>query len=268
MGSWQGKVVLVTGGSGGLGLAIGCAFSQAGATVVLLSRNAEKLQEICELKAELSISLHWIEGDVTSDSSIEAAVQGVLEQHGRIDLLVNNVGKSTRVELLNCSVDQYAEFMEMNLYSAIRCTFATMDALKATSGQVVNIGSLASKTGWPKVAPYSVSKHALAAFSHQLRLEGPSNVSCLHVCPGPIRRDDSGIRYGSQLEGMASSVGQPGAGVKLKGIDPDFLAQKIVRQCERRKPELVIPWHAKILFSIIQLSPKLGDFLLRRSNRS
>ena len=59
-----------------------------------------------------------------------------------------------------------------------------------------------------------------------------------------------------------------GAGVKLKGIDPDFLAQKIVRQCERRKPELVIPWHAKILFSISQLSPKLGDFLLQRSNRS
>jgi len=67
---------------------------------------------------------------------------------------------------------------------------------------------------------------------------------------------------------MAGAVAQPGAGVKLKGIDPDFLAQKIVRQCERRKPELVIPWHAKLLFAITQLSPKFGDFLLRKSNRS
>jgi uncharacterized protein len=268
MGSWQGKVVLVTGGSGGLGLAIGCAFSQAGATVVLLSRNEDKLRKACELKAKSDIDLHWIQGDVTSDSSIEAAVQSTLKKHGQIDLLVNNVGKSTRVELLNCSVEQYAEFMEMNLYSAIRCTLATMDALTATSGQVVNIGSLASKTGWPKVAPYSVSKHGLAAFSHQLRLEGPNNVNCLHVCPGPIRRDDSGTRYDSQTEKMAGAVAQPGAGVKLKGIDPDFLAQKIVRQCERRKPELVIPWHAKLLFAITQLSPKFGDFLLRKSNRS
>ena len=156
-------------------------------------------------------------------------------KHGRIDLLVNNVGKSTRTELLNCTVEQYADFMEMNLYSAIRCTLATMDALTATSGQVVNIGSLASKTGWPKVAPYAVSKHGLAAFSHQLRLEGPENVNCLHVCPGPIRRDDSGTRYESQAEGMSDSVAQPGAGVKLKGIDPDYLAQKIVRCCEKRK---------------------------------
>ncbi|MDE0935784.1 MAG: SDR family NAD(P)-dependent oxidoreductase [Mariniblastus sp.] len=268
MGSWQGKVVIVTGGSGGLGLAIGCAFSQAGATVVLLSRNEEKLRSVCELRAKSSIHLDWVLGDVTSDSSIEAAVESTLKKHGRIDLLVNNVGKSTRVELLNCSVGQYAELMEMNLYSAIRCTLATMDALKATSGQVVNIGSLASKTGWPKVAPYSVSKHGLAAFSHQLRLEGPQNVSCLHVCPGPIRRDDAGTRYDAQASEMAESVAQPGAGVKLKGIDPDVLARKIVRQCERRKPELVIPWHAKILFTITQLSPKIGDFLLMRSNRS
>jgi short-subunit dehydrogenase len=268
MGSWQGKVVLVTGGSGGLGLAIGCAFSQAGATAILLSRDEEKLQKVCELKAKSNIQLDWIQGDVTSDSSIEAAVRGILEKHGRIDLLVNNVGKSTRIELLNCTVEQYAEFMEMNLYSAIRCTLATMDALKVTSGQVVNIGSLASKTGWPKVAPYAVSKHGLAAFSHQLRLEGPENVNCLHVCPGPIRREDSGTRYDSQAEGMGDSVAQPGAGVKLKGIDPDFLARKIVRHCEKRKSELIMPWHAKLLFSMTQLSPRLGDFLLRKSNGS
>lgn len=268
MGSWQGKVVLVTGGSGGLGLAIGCAFSQAGATAVLLSRDEEKLRKACALKSESNIELHWIQGDVTSDSSMEAVVRGTLEKHGRIDLLVNNVGKSTRVELLNCTVEQYAKFMELNLYSAIRCTLATMDALTATSGQVVNIGSLASKTGWPKVAPYAVSKHGLAAFSHQLRLEGPSNVNCLHVCPGPIRRDDSGTRYESQAEGMSDSVAQPGAGVKLKGIDPDFLARKIVRYCEKRKSELIMPWHAKLLFSITQLSPRLGDLLLKKSNRS
>lgn len=268
MGSWQGKVVLVTGGSGGLGLSIGCAFSKAGATAVLLSRDEEKLKKVCELKARSNIELHWIQGDVTSDSSIEAAVQGTLMKHGRIDLLVNNVGKSTRTELLNCTVEQYADFMEMNLYSAIRCTLATMDALTATSGQVVNIGSLASKTGWPKVAPYAVSKHGLAAFSHQLRLEGPENVNCLHVCPGPIRRDDSGTRYESQAKGMSDSVAQPGAGVKLKGIDPDYLAQKIVRCCEKRKRELVVPWHAKLLFSMTQLSPRIGDYLLRKSNRS
>jgi NAD(P)-dependent dehydrogenase (short-subunit alcohol dehydrogenase family) len=96
MGSWQGKVVLVTGGSGGLGLAIGCAFSQAGATAILLSRDEEKLQKVCELKAKSNIQLDWIQGDVTSDSSIEAAVRGILEKHGRIDLPTLFTNKSIR----------------------------------------------------------------------------------------------------------------------------------------------------------------------------
>ena len=265
MGTWNNKIVVVTGGSDGLGRAIGIAFASAGAKTVLLARKEQPLREVCDGVPQSG--LDWIVADVTDDQGVTDAVAEIVRRHGRIDVWVNNVGKSTRIKFDQCDVDQYRDLMELNLYSAVRCTLAALDALATTSGQVVNIGSLAAKTGWPNVAPYTVSKHALAAFSHQFRIEGPPNVNCLFVCTGPIQRSDSTIRYESESQGLDANASRPGAGVKLKGISAERLARKIVRYCELRKQELVLPWYTRLLFSVAQLSPRIGDFILRRSNR-
>ena len=86
----------------------------------------------------------------------------------------------------------------------------------------------------------------------------------LLVCPGPIARDDSGKRYDEQSSDLPAAAKQPGGGVKLKGIPPALLAAKILQACQRRRPELVVPGKAKILFAISQLSPAMGDWLLKR----
>lgn len=90
----------------------------------------------------------------------------------------------------------------------------------------------------------------------------------LLVCPGPIAREDSGSRYDKQSSDLPKSAKQPGAGVKLKGIPPALLAAKILRACQRRQPELVVPAKAKLLFAISQLSPAMGDWLLKRMTSS
>jgi len=154
--------------------------------------------------------------------------------------------------------------MENNFFTAVRCSIAAMPHLEKSSGSIVNIGSLAAKTAWRNIAPYVTSKHALSGFAHQLRLESPDNVHCLFVCPGPIRRDDSRERYQEQAKGLDESAAAPGAGVKISGLDPDSLARKIVVAVEKRKSELVVPAKSRILFSILQLSPRLGDWLLRK----
>jgi len=268
MTTWNNKVVVVTGGSSGLGKAIGLTFAAKGAKSILLARDEQKLKATAQAAVDDGLDLDWIVADVTDQSSVESAFREIVQRHQRIDILVNNVGKSTRMGFKECTVEEYKALLEVNFYSAVRCTLAALEHLEATSGQIVNIGSLASKTGWPNVAPYSTSKHALSAFSHQLRLEGPSNVNCLQVCSGPIKRDDSGVRYQEQAAGLSDSAKQPGAGVKLKGIDPTVLANKIVRGCERRKKDMVIPMYCRILFAIQQISPNLGDFLLRVSNKN
>jgi short-subunit dehydrogenase len=154
--------------------------------------------------------------------------------------------------------------MDINFYTAVRCSLAALPYLKNSSGAIVNIGTLASKTGWRNVGPYSTSKHALAGFAHQLRIEGPDNVHSLFVCPGPIQREDAATRYEREAENLEAGAAAPGAGVKISGTAPTIVAKRIVRALEKRKSELVIPRKARILFAILQLSPKLGDWLLNK----
>ena len=267
MKTWNEKVVVITGGSDGLGLAIARAFAKRDATAVLLARDEDRLKVVCQQADQENLKFDWLKCDVTNDQVVEATVAEILDRHQRIDVWINNVGKSTRVKFEESDVELYRSLMELNFYSAVRCTLAALPALVASSGQVVNIGSLAAKTGWRNVAPYATSKHALGAFSHQFRLEGPPNVNCLFVCPGPVRRTDSGTRYVQESKSLEGPAQQPGAGVKLKGIPPERLAEKIVGACERRKREIVLPWFARLVFSVSQLSPRIGDFILGRFSK-
>ena len=261
MSHWQNKIIAITGGSNGFGLALAQHFSSAGAQVIIIARDEQRLTAVCQD----SPNMHGIVADVLNDEQVTGTVESIVQQHGKIDVWINNVGKSTRADLLTCAVESYQSMMEINFYSAVRCSTAVLPHLEKSSGSLVNIGSLASKTAWRNVSPYSASKHALAAFSHQVRLEGPPNVNCLSVYPGPIRRDDAGDRYAKEASGLDAAAAEPGAGVKLKGICPKLLASKIDRAIQRRKKELTVPGRARILFAIAQLFPSLGDWILRKS---
>ena len=267
MNQWKDKVVVITGGSSGLGVAVAQQFATAGARVVCLARGQEQLQAtVEELTAAGDLNVQSVVADVTDDQSVSSAVASIIASHGQIDVWINNVGKSLRIALADATVANFEDLMQVNFYSAVRCTRAVIGELERSGGSLINIGSLASKTGWPFVSPYSASKHALAAYHHQLRLEGPTAVHYLLVCPGPIRRADSETRYADQAEGLPDGVAKPGAGAKVKGIDPNELAERIRIACEKRKLELVMPWKARIAFALSQLSPWLGDKLLSRFN--
>ena len=261
MSIWEGKVVVVTGGSSGFGKVLADVFASKGADVITIGRSQQRL---LEAQRQSEFELTPIVGDVCDDQSIETAITQIIETKGRIDVWVNNVGASTRVTLEQCGLDEYQRMMDVNFFSAVRCTLAVLDSIRASSGSIVNIGSLAAKTAWPLMVPYCTSKHALAAFTHQVRLEAPANIHALFVCCGPIRRDDAGNRYNDESKNLPDAAKKPGGGVKLKGIDPVRLAEKILVAVKHRKKELVVPFYARILFAIQQLSPSLGDWLSRK----
>lgn len=300
MANWAQKVVVVTGGSSGLGREIAAEFLKSGSHVVCLARDRQKLENTVQQlrQSHLGIasdptsvgvdlqdpsaasvtgsstpqsqspvgSVTSVVADVTDDQSIQTAVEEIIKRHGQIDVWVNNVGRSLRIALADAKVDDYRELMEINFFSVVRCTAAVLPFLDRSSGHLVNIGSLASKTGWPWVAPYATSKHALAAYHHQLRLEGPRSVHYMFVCPGPIARADAGVRYTDSKPKMPDHVSKPGAGVKLKGLSPEKIAENIRLGCERRKIDIVMPWKTRIAFALAQLSPRLGDRLLKMSS--
>ena len=84
------------------------------------------------------------------------------------------------------------------------------------------------------------------------------------VCPGPIARDDDRVRSPEELAKLPEAARKPGGGVKTNRIRPDVLAQKIVRACEQRRSELIVPWYARIIFTLMQTSPTLADWLVRK----
>lgn len=269
MSYWHDKVVLVTGASAGLGRAIAAAFAAQGARLALCARDAQRLIAVASELGAHGGNVVSIPADVTRQDEVAALVLRTVEKFGRIDVLVNNVGRSTRGKALDVSPDEYRQLMELNFLSAVHATRAAAPHLLATQGHIVNIGSLAAKSAARFLGGYPASKFALAAYSQQLRLElAPLGVHVLLVCPGPLERDDAGKRYAQQAAGLPESASRPGGGAKVRLIRPEDLARRILSACERRQPELVVPGKARWLFAMTQLWPALGDRILLRMTRS
>jgi short-subunit dehydrogenase len=264
-GYWHDKVALVTGGSRGLGLAMAQSLAAAGAQVVLTARDPERLSAAAASIAAARRPCTWLPCDVTQTDQVDLMLEQVIRQQGRLDLLVNCAGQSARGAIAATTVEQFRDLSDLNFLSAVRCTRAALPHLLAARGHVVQIGSLAAKVASRYLGAYPASKFPLAAYAQQLRLElGPQGLHVLLVCPGPLRRDDAGTRYDAAAADLPAEARCPGGGVKLKGIDPAWLARRILVACEQREPELVIPWRARLLVAVGALWPRLGDWIILR----
>lgn len=269
---WHGKVALVTGSSGGLGRAIAAAFAAAGARVVLAAREPQALQTAA---AELEVAgsdVLAVQADVTDGESVDALFARAVDHYGRLDVLVNNAGRSTRKAAIDATPEDFQALLDLNLLGVVRCTRAAMPQLLAHRGHLVNISSLAGRAAARYLGAYPASKFAVTAYTQQLRLElSERGLHVLLVCPGPIARDAprSQAREGERaapedLVALPESARKPGGGVKTRALRPERVAAAIVRACERRQAELVFPPAARLVFALMQLSPTLGDYLVRR----
>lgn len=266
MGYWENKVVLVTGGSAGLGRVLVEAFAAAGAKLVVAALADEQLDATVAALHAAGREALGVPTDLLRPPQIEALVAETINRFGRLDVLVNNAGRSTRGDALATRPEDFRDLLELNFMALVRCTQAAVPHLLQTQGHLVNIGSLAAKTVSRYLGAYPVSKFAVAAYSQQLRYElNPRGVHVLLVCPGPLQRADAGRRYDAQAAGLPEAARRPGAGVKLKGLPPAKLAAKVLRYCERRKPELIMPGRVRLLLAISQLWPTLGDWIIRRT---
>ena len=268
---WQDKAVLVTGGSSGLGLAIARAFADAGSRVAIVGLEPEGVEAAVQTlrrRAQSQDAILGTAADITSDHDVARVADAVRSTFGELDVLVNNAGRSMRGGLLDTTPEQFRRLMELNFIALVRVTRTFLPELIRRRGHIVNIGSLASKAAARFVGAYPATKHAVAAYSQQLRLEfGTQGLHVLLVCPGPVARAGERL-YG--LEGadhVPDSAKKPGAGVRVRAVSPDALAQRILNACRRRRPEIVIPGKARLLFALCQLWPSLGDRLIRWNTR-
>jgi uncharacterized protein len=263
MSYWQSKVAIVTGGSSGLGRAIARELSNRGAKVVIAARTAPKLEAVADELRHTGGNVLTVAADVRRGEDVDRLFRQTIERFGRLDALFNNAGSSARGAAIDTTPEEFSELMELNLIALVRCTRAAVPQLLVTKGHLVNIGSLAGKTAARYMGAYSATKHAVSAYTQQLRLElGPQGLHVLLVSPGPIARDEP--RNYAPDKDMPESARKPGGGVKVKMLQSDRLARQILRACQRRKPELVVPARARLVFAIFQLWPSLGDWIVRK----
>lgn len=262
---WQQKVICITGGSTGFGRELAGVFSERGARVILVARDEGRISDAVSSLRRGGADATGIAADVTRQEDIDTLFARIADDFGGLDAMVNCAGRSSRGEALTTKPEDFRDLLEINFLATVRCSQAAAPLLVASGGHLVNIGSLASKTASPFLGAYPASKFPVAAFSQQLRMElNPEGVHVLLVCPGPIARPDAGARYDQQASDLPESARKPGGGVKVKGIPPARLTHKILHYCQRRKPELVMPGKARLLFAISQLSPRLGDWIIRK----
>lgn len=267
MQDWQGKVVLVTGASSGLGRTIAAAFAARRARVVIAARGADELRRTADEMRAAGYDATAIPADVTRQESVDALLAGVIERFGQLDALVNNAGRTARSAILDATPEDFRDMLDINLLGVVRMTRAAAPHLLRSGGHLINISSLAGKSASRYLGAYPASKFAVTAYTQQLRLElEPQGLHVLLVCPGPIAREAPRHSPIDTHPGQSlpADAYKPGGGVKLNLISPEKLTERILRACERRDPEVVMPGKARILFAISQLSPSLGDWLVRK----
>lgn len=194
-GRFSGKTALVTGASGAIGGAIAYRLAYEGATVFLGGRNREKLSAMCEEMAQKGLSAHPCEMNVTDPDSVEKAVELVVQTEGKMDILVNCAGGSTRGQcrcLADQSVEMIDEMLTVNLRGSMLCTRAAAKHMRqAKYGRIVNISSVIGEHGKPKFSDYAASKAGVIGYTKSVAQElGQYGVTVNCVSPGFIQRDE------------------------------------------------------------------------------
>lgn len=227
------KVAIVTGGNGGIGLAIARGLARAGSDIVIAARNQAKTAQAAQgLEAEFGIRVFGLQVDVRQEKQIQAMVETVIDKFGRIDILVNNAGTNIRKIPQEYSAAEWDEVLEVNLRSAFLCSKAVYPAMKrAGGGKIINIGSMTSILGGAKLAPYGASKGGIVQLTRSLAVAwAPDNIQVNAILPGWIntdltvqaRRDMPGLQERVVARTPAGRWGEPD---DLKGVAV-FLASR------------------------------------------
>ncbi len=197
-----GKVAIVTGGNGGIGLGMARGLAAAGAKVVVAGRNAQKSAAAAKV-----IGGDAIEVDVKSEASLKALIAATVQRHGRLDILVNNAGINIRKQTQEYTLAEYHEVMNTNLTSAFNCSqLAYPEMKKAGAGKIINIGSMMSIFGASFTTPYAASKGGIVQMTRAMACAwAKDHIQVNAVLPGWIDTDlTRGAR--KQVEGLHERV--------------------------------------------------------------
>jgi NAD(P)-dependent dehydrogenase (short-subunit alcohol dehydrogenase family) len=186
---WKGRTVLVTGGARGLGAALCERFAGAGATVIVVDVRAEAARETAQRLAAAGSPAHAHAADVADAGHVERLVKTVLDETGRIDVLVNNAGVDVTLPIEELTIADWDRVLQTNLRGPFLMIRQVLEPMRRQgNGHIVNIASTAAKRAWPNACAYHASKWGLLGMSHALHAElRPSGIRVTAVVAGGMR---------------------------------------------------------------------------------
>jgi NAD(P)-dependent dehydrogenase (short-subunit alcohol dehydrogenase family) len=258
------RVVLVTGGSRGLGLLLARELGRRGARVAICARDAAELERARGLLAAEGSSVLAIPCDISQPAPVRDLVARVERELGPVEVLINNAGIATVGPVEAMTEGDFAQAMAVHFWGPLHTTLAVLPGMRARRwGRIVNISSIGGKVSIPHLVPYSASKFALTGLSEGLRAElHQDGVRVTTVCPGLMRT-------GSPVN--AQFTGQPDAehawfsvsgSLPLSSMSAQRAARQIVDACARGDAEVILSWQAKVMALVHGLVPgALADVL-------
>src|SRR3954470_10920579 len=253
----RGKVVLITGGSRGLGLALAREMAAAGARLAICGRDVESLERARASLARVGAEVIAVPCDVTDRDSVQELVEEVHRGLGPVDVLINNAGVIEVGPAETMSVADYEEALGTNFWGMLYPTLAVLpDMRKRRAGRIVNITSIGGKLGIPHQLPYSASKFAAVGFSQGLRAEvAAEGIKVVTVVPGLMRTGSprNAIfrgRHRAEYAWFSISDSLPGLSISVERA-----ARRIVEACRRGDAEVLFPAVAKVAAVANALAP-------------
>lgn len=260
--SLSNKTVVITGASTGLGAALALECAQQGARLVILARDAERLEAVARACEQLGSEVLTVVGDVSLAEAGKRLVEAAIERFGRIDYLVANAGLSMWTAF--AAIEEVALFrtlMEVNYLGAVYCVHPALPHLKKSKGLFVAISSIQGQVGVPLHTGYSASKHALQGFCDALRMEvAASGVGVMTVLLHWLKGTDLRQRA---LGKDGKALGAASRKHRAEAVSLEAAAQAIVRGMQKRQQRLYVPRRLRLLAVIHALWPPLAERIVK-----
>jgi short-subunit dehydrogenase len=251
------KVVIVTGGTEGIGRALVIALIEKGAKVATCGRNQDKLYQL-QMQYP-NKALHTIVADVSSYEDCQKLISSTILTYGGIDILINNAGIAMRSMLEDADVRVIKKVMEINFFGSVYCTKLALNSIIERKGTIVGVSSIAGYRGLPSRSGYSASKFALQGWLEAIRTELlDSGVNVMWVCPGFTA---SNIRNAA-LDKHGKPSGESHMDEESM-MSAEEVAAHILRAIRKRKRTLVLTFTGKRAIFMNKFFPSLADRMVR-----
>ncbi len=253
--SFTGRVVVITGGSRGLGLVMARQLAAEGARLCLLARSEE---ELARARAQLGDGeVMTLRCDVRRRADVRAAVDTILERWSAIDVLINNAGVIQVGPLEHMSTDDFENAMATHFWGPLHLMFESVPSMRRRGfGRIVNIASIGGRVALPHLGPYSASKFALVGLSDAVRSElDQFGIRVTTVSPGlmrtgsPVNADVKG-QHEAEYAWFAIADSLPGL-----SISAEHAARQIIDACRYGDPELTLSIPARVAMVVNHLAP-------------